>query len=136
MIANMRYRLAVVLGYFFLMTWFIYGELNTGRDDIWLAPFVVLAQLALGFALNRSWAALLPLVLVVIAIPAGDPPITPSNAEPFPIFFGVAFGVAFAAPLVLIGVIARRVWVYWLKIREARGSRSARGNVPPPASRR
>ena len=132
----MRYRLVIVLGYFVLMTWFIYGEMNTGRDDVWLAPLIILAQLALGVALNRWWAALLPLALVVIAIPAGYPEITPSNAEPFPLFFGVAFGVLFVAPLVLIGVLGRRVGVYWLKSREARGSRSARGNVPPAPSKR
>lgn len=131
MIANMRYRLAVVLGYFFLMTWFIYGELNAGREDTWLLPLLVLAQLALGVALDRWWAALLPLALVVIAIPAGSPEITPSNAEPFPIWFGVAFGVAFAIPLVLIGVIARRVRTYWITSRAARESPSVPGNSPP-----
>jgi hypothetical protein len=114
MIANMRYKLAVVLGYFLVMTWFIYGEMNTGRDDIWLAPFIVLAQVALGIGLNRWWAAFLPLALVVIAIPAGLPEITPSNAEPFPLFVGVALGAVFAVPLVLIGVIARRVRAHWL----------------------
>jgi hypothetical protein len=134
MIANMRYRLAVVLGYFFVMTWFIYGEIDAGRDDIWLAPFIVLAQVALGVGLNRWWAALLPLALVVMAIPAGLPEITPSNAEPFPTWFGVAFGVAFAVPLVLIGVIARRIRA-WLS-RAGRGSRSAPGTGPPAASRR
>ena len=108
MIANMRYRLTVASAYLVLMTWFIYGELNTGREDTWLLPLLVLAQLALGVALDRWWAALLPLALVVISIPAGTPDITPSNAEPFPIWFGVAFGVACAIPLVLIGVIGRR----------------------------
>jgi hypothetical protein len=127
----MRYKLLVVLGYFFLMTSFIYGELNTGRDDIWLMPFILLAQLALGFALDRWSSALLPLALVAIAIPAGYPEITPNNAESFPIWFGVAFGVAFVVPLVLVGVIARRVRDYWLTSREGRGSRSAPGSAPP-----
>jgi hypothetical protein len=128
--------LAVVLGYLFGMTWFIYGELNTGREDTWLLPLVVLAQVALGVGLNRWWAALLPLALVVIAIPAGLPEITPSNAEPFPVFFGVAFGAVFAVPLVLIGVIARQVTAHWLASRVARESPRAPGIVPPAASRR
>jgi hypothetical protein len=131
----MKYRLAIVLGYLFLMTWLIYGEMNTGRDDPWLLPLLVLAQLALGVGLNRWWAALLPLALVVIAIPAGLPAITPSNAEPFPVFFGVAFGAVFAAPLVLVGVIARRARD-WLASRATRGSQSAPGTGPPSASRR
>jgi hypothetical protein len=131
----MSHKLLVAFAYFFAMTWFIYGEMNTGRDDPWLLPLLVLAQLALGFALNRWWAALLPLALVVIAIPAGLPEITPSNAEPFPVFFGVAFGALFAIPLVLIGAIARQVRD-WLASRAVRGSQRAPGTGPPAASRR
>ncbi len=127
----MRYRLAVVLGYFVLMTSFIYGEMDAGRDDLWLLPFLVAAQLALGFGIDRLRALLLPLPLVAIAVPAGYPVITPDNAEPFPVWFGVAFSLVFALPLVLIGVIIRR-----LAKRATRGSRGAPGSAPPAASRR
>ena len=131
----MSSKLLVAFAYFFLMTWFIYGEMNTGRDDVWLAPFIILAQLALGVALNRWWAALFPLALVVIAIPAGLPELTPSDAEPFPVFIGVAFGALFAIPLVLIGAIARQVRD-WIASRAARESPRAPGTDPPAASRR
>lgn len=129
----MSSKLLVALGYFLLMTWFIYGEMNTGRDDLWLLPLLVLAQLALGFALNRWWAAVLPLALVVIAIPAGFP--ETSGGEPFPVFFGVAFGALFAIPLVVIGAIGRQVRD-WMVSRAARESPRAPGTGPPAASRR
>ena len=66
-------RYAVVLTYLLLMTAWIYGSADTGRDDIWLAPLVILAQVALGFGVGRWWALFLPLALVVIAVPAGVP---------------------------------------------------------------
>ena len=55
MIANMRYTIPVVLGYLVAMTWFVYGELNTAREDTWLLPLVYLAHIALGVALKRWW---------------------------------------------------------------------------------
>jgi hypothetical protein len=115
----MRYRLAVALSYFALMTLFIYGEWNAGRDDTWLLPFLVLAQLALGFALDRWWAPVLPLALVAIAVPAGFPEVTPGAHDPFPVWFGVATGVVFAVPLVVLGVIGRKLAKLRARVRSS-----------------
>jgi hypothetical protein len=64
-----------------------------------------------GWLRRRAWwAGLLPLLLVAISVPAGFPAITPDNAEPFPIFFSVAFGALFTVPLVAVGLAARVVF--------------------------
>jgi hypothetical protein len=127
-------RYAVVLAYFVLMTAWIYGSADTGRDDIWLAPIVILAQVALGFGVGRWWALFVPLGLIAIAVPAGVPDVT--GEEAFPLWFGLIFAQLGAVPLVSIGVIARRLGRYWLARRAARGSQRAPGTGPPAASRR
>lgn len=127
-------RSTVVLAYFLLMTAWIYGSADTGRDDVWLAPLVVLAQVALGFGVGRWWAPILPLALVLIAVPAGVP--DSAEGEPLPLWFGLMFAEPFAVALVLIGVIARRLGGYLLARQGARGSQSAPGSAPPAASRR
>jgi hypothetical protein len=130
--SSMRY--SVVLTYFLLMTAWIYGSADTGRDDVWLAPLVILAQVALGFAVGRWRALFLPLALIAIAVPAGVP--DSDGGEPLPLWFGLIFAQIGAVPLVSIGVIVRRGGEYWLAKRAARESRSAPGTGPPAASRR
>jgi hypothetical protein len=130
--SSMRY--AVVLTYFLLMTAWIYGSADTGTDDTWLAPLVILAQVALGFAVGRWWALFLPLALVAIAVPAGVPDST--GEEQFPLWFGLMFAQLGAVPLALIGVFARRLGGYWLARQAVRESQRAPGTGPPAASRR
>lgn len=92
------------------MTLWIYGVLDQTTSDwvIWFFPILGLAQIAAGIVIGRWWAVLLPLVLIPISVPAMDPPITPDNAEPFPIFISVAFWALLAVPLVAFGVGARK----------------------------
>jgi hypothetical protein len=98
--------------YLALMTLWIYADLNRGPAESTLLVLALLAQLAVGLAVDRWWALALPIVVVVISIPAGLPPITPSNAEPLPLWFGVGFGALVAIPLVAFGVASRRL-VAW-----------------------
>ena len=92
------------------MTLWIYVVVDrTEIDALWLAPLLVLAQLAVGFAVPRWWAVLLPLVLVLISVPAMDPPITPESAEPFPIFFSLLFALPIAVPMIAFGVVLGKI---------------------------
>ncbi len=125
---------AVVLTYFLLMTAWMYGSADAGRDDVWLWPLVILAQVALGFAVGRWWALFLPLALVPIAVPAGLPDSV--GGEPFPLWFALTFAQIYTVPLVSIGVLARRLGGYLLARQATRGSQRAPGTGPPFASRR
>ncbi len=106
-----RTPLIAVVGYLGLMTLFIYGVADRGVDDgtEWLFPFLVLLQIAVGFFVGRWWAVALPVLVVLISVPAGMPPITPDNAEPLPLWFGFGIGACFAAPLVALGVLSRKL---------------------------
>jgi hypothetical protein len=100
------------LAYLAVMTAWVYGVVDQSgvESSSWLLPILAVVQVAAGFALGRWWAVLLRLLLVAISVPAGFPPITPDNAEPFPIFSSVAFGALFAVPLVAVGLAARIVF--------------------------
>jgi uncharacterized membrane protein YhdT len=124
MIANMRYRLAAVAGYFALMTPLIY---DTSLLASWLLVPLVVLHIALGAVVARWWAPLLPLLLVAIAIPAGYPEPTQGSSEEFPMWFDVAFGDVFLLPLVLIGYLARKVGDYILRSRSRPGMNESYG---------
>ena len=100
------------LAYLAVMTAWVYGVVDQSgvESNSWLLPVLAAVQVAAGFAVGRWWAGLLPLLLVAISVPAGFPAITPDNAEPFPIFFSVAFGALFTVPLVAVGLAARVVF--------------------------
>jgi hypothetical protein len=105
----MRYSLIVTALYLAAMTCFVYGVLDREVDPsaAWL-PVVVLAQLAVGFLIGRWPAVVLPVIVVVISIPAGYPPF--EEGEPLPLWFGLAYGAVFAVPLVTIGVLVRKLF--------------------------
>jgi uncharacterized membrane protein YhaH (DUF805 family) len=66
-----------------------------------------LFHFAIGFATGRWWAAVLPWLAVLAAIPAGYP--DANKGEPFPIWFGLAWFVApIGCLLIAIGVLVRR----------------------------
>ncbi len=94
------------------MLLYIYGIANpstfVGNDTANRAVFIVLAVLhsAVGWLANRWWALLLPVVVVLAAIPAGEPE---KGWEPYPIWFGIAVGVPLAMLLILAGILAHRV---------------------------
>ena len=98
--------------YLVLMTLWIYALVDRTTADwtAWLLPVLALVQVAVGLAVGRWGAVLLPLLLVPISVPAKDPPIAPDNAEPFPIFVSVAFAAIFAVPLVAVGLAAREIY--------------------------
>ena len=105
-------RLAVAAAYLVLMTAWLYGIANRTGDDShdWLVWVLLVAQPVLGLLVGRWWAVALPLIVVVISVPAGSPPITPESAEPFPIWFSLALASLFAVPLVAAGVVARKIY--------------------------
>lgn len=105
----MRATVRGVVAYLAVMTVWIYAILDRTTADWthWLVLVVALAQVLVGFAVRRWWVVLLPLILVPISVPAGYPPITPDNAEPFPIAFSIGFWMLFAVPLVVAGLAAR-----------------------------
>lgn len=107
----MRYRWSLVLAYLALMALWIYGIANRWDpgSGTWLLPLLVLVQLAAGFAIGRWWAVLLPVVVVFVSVPAGNPPITPAYVEPWPIWSGLAIGAPVGCLLVVIGVAARKI---------------------------
>ena len=100
---------AAVLAYFAVLTLWIYGVLDRGEWAGWLLPLLALVQITLGFVVGRWRTVLLPLLLILVAVPAMDPPITPDSAGPFPIFVSVGLWALFAAPLVALGVGTRKI---------------------------
>jgi hypothetical protein len=111
----MRRELWVGLGYLSLMALWIYWLLERqvfyGNDA---AAFVMLAifaalHVAAGFCAARWWATVLPLLALVLAVPAGYP--DANKGEPWPIWLGLAFFSPGAVLLVGIGVaLAKRSW--------------------------
>ena len=86
----------------------IYGVLDTGvledrRALGWsVIVFVAVAHVAFGYVV-REWAAtLLPIALVLLAIPAGYP--ESRYGEPGPVWFGQAFHALFEVVLIALGL--------------------------------
>jgi NAD/NADP transhydrogenase beta subunit len=103
----------VAAAYVAAMVLFVYlvadPAVTYGSDVGNIAALVGLAVLhaATGWFANRWWAMLLPLVAVLLSVPAGYP--EDRGGEPLPIWFGMA---AFVAPvgavLISAGVLTRR----------------------------
>ena len=96
--------------YLALLTLWVYGVAD-GADTYciaWLLLLVAFAQVAAGLVVRSWWAILLPVLVVVISIPAGQPDSTPGE-EAFPLWFGLAFAALLATPLVAFGVAARKI---------------------------
>lgn len=75
--------------------------------DLAFLVAVVLVHSVTGFVIGRWWAAVLPLLAVIAAIPAGYP--DANRGEPWPIWIGLAWFVApVGAALITIGVLVRR----------------------------
>ena len=110
----MRRPLIGAFAYLAVMTLWIYGVANRWDPGTggWLLPVVIVVQLLAGLVVGRWWAVFLPVLVLVVSIPAGDPPITPQYAEPFPIWFGLAIATPVAILLVALGVAARRIHIW------------------------
>jgi hypothetical protein len=105
-------RVAIGLGYLGIMAGWFYGV----WDRAWDVPtalgwsiLVALAmtQLALGIAVARWWAVVLPLVAIVIAMPAGYGEGPGQEAQIWQ-YYGVLLA-PFAVVLVFLGVGARKL---------------------------
>jgi predicted membrane protein len=108
----MRRSLAGAVAYLAIMTLWIYAVANRWDPDsgAWQLPVPVIVQLLAGLVIGRWWALLLPVIVVFVSIPAGNPPITADYVEPFPIWFGLAVAAPVAILLVALGVGARRIY--------------------------
>ena len=106
-------QLLAVVAYLAVITFWIYAVADTqpgGAEwTFWLVPFLVLLHVGVGAAVGRWWAVLLPALVVLISVPAGYAEITPENAEPLPIWFGLLFALPLAVPLVAVGVAGRKI---------------------------
>ena len=110
----MRERLVAAVMYLAAMTLLVYAVYNRGDAGVWVLPVLMALQVAVGFAVGRWWALALPILVVLISVPAKGPPITPDNSEPFPLF--VTFGViaVVAVPLIAVGLMLR--WIYGRRV--------------------
>lgn len=89
---------------------------GTAETIVVLAAVFVLHMLT-GWGIGRWWALLLPIVAVVVAIPAGTPDV---GYEPLPVWFGLAvFIVPPALVVVGVAVIARQLSLRRGRRREA-----------------
>ena len=100
-----------VASYLALMAAWIYGFANTSVGEGDASAVFGLASLAAiqavaGLAVQHWWAVLLPIVPIVLAVPAGLPP---AKGEPLPIWFSLTLFALPEAALVAVGVfVARR----------------------------
>jgi len=87
---------------------FMDRHVGSASAGIVLVGFLVVLNFAAGY-LARSWAAvLLPVAAVLIAVPAGYPPVGPGNGDPLPVWFGFAFTAPVAMALIAAGAFAAR----------------------------
>ena len=110
----MRQSLIGGVAYLAVMTLWIYGVANRWDpgSGTWQVPILILIQLLAGLVIGGWWAVLLPVVIVLVSIPAGDPPITPAYVEPFPIWFGLAVATPVAIALIALAVVARKIYIW------------------------
>jgi len=104
------------LAYLGLSAVWIYGVLDRGVMEnagslFWIVLAVVTAaHVAFGFAIRERAAVLLPIAVVLLAIPAGYP--ESRYSEPGPLWFGQMFLVLFEIPLIAVGLGLRSL-VEW-----------------------
>ena len=111
-------RLYVVSGlYLACMAGFVYGfadhQVGYGSDVASVLVLVVLVALhvATGVGARRWWVVVLPVVAVLLAIPAGYP--DARRGEPLPIWFGLALVAPAGALLIGVGSAATLAWSRW-----------------------
>jgi hypothetical protein len=106
----MRRPLIGAFAYLAVMTLWIYSVANRWDPGTggWLLPVIIFIQLLAGLAVGRWWAVALPVLVLLISIPAGNPPVTPEYVEPFPIWFGLGLVSPVAFLLIAVGVAARK----------------------------
>ena len=96
----MRYKLVVALAYIGALAWFAYS--SDGVIPDWIAfTAIFVAPFFVGFLVGRLWVVVLPAIVVLLAIPAGQ-----GTGEVSPAV-GMAFIGLFAVPAIVIGWAAR-----------------------------
>jgi hypothetical protein len=95
------------LGYLALSGVWIYGVLDRGLHEgdqraWWVIGAVLLAHVAFGFVVREWVALLLPIGVVLLAMPAGYP--VSEFSEPAPLFLGQIFLVQLEVPLIALGL--------------------------------
>ena len=96
------------LGYLGLSVGLFYGVLDRGMHEGnhlltgSVLAFVALAHFAFGFAVREWVALLLPIAVVLLAIPAGYP--VSEFSEPAPLWIGQIFWVQVEIPLIALGL--------------------------------
>ena len=113
-IAVVRYERSIaVVSYFVLMLVWVFWVLDRQvffgepRGDWIVLAALLAAHLAVGFAIGRWWALLLPFVVVFASIPLGHP--STNRGEPWPIWWGLLAWVPLAAAFLALGVGFRRL---------------------------
>jgi len=110
-------ELAAGVSYLGLMAFWIYWLLDRqlfyGNTTAAWAMLALLAgvQVAVGFLVARWWALVLPLLAVVLSVPAGYP--SANKGEPLPIWLGLGVFSPIAVLLAAVGVglsIGARLW--------------------------
>ena len=114
-IAEMRYRDKIAVAAYVaflavLVFWVLDKQVLYGSDPRNWAFLVslVLVHIGLGFAVDRPWVLLLPLLSVVMALPLGYP--SANKGEPLPIWLGLLFFVPPGSAIVAIGIGLRRLY--------------------------
>jgi hypothetical protein len=109
----MRYSRSIAIGSYLVVSavwvyWFLDRQLFFGSDAaaVVVSGTLILVHLALGFVVARWWAALLPLVPVILAAPLGYP--AANRGEPLPIWLGLLRVWPVAVTLAALGVGARK----------------------------
>jgi uncharacterized membrane protein YhdT len=110
--------LGIAAVYYVLMAVWI-GAVDNEHDGYWMMFFRLVLQIGMGYALGRWWSPLLLIGVVALSVPAGLPDVT-DGSEPLPLWFGMIYAAAFAVPLVLFGVLVRKIY------ERRRGSRLTR----------
>jgi hypothetical protein len=108
----MRYLDKITIGLYLVLIsvwiyWVLDRQLLYGSDlSGWPVIGVVgLAHVMFGFGVGRTWAVLLPLLAVLIAVPLGYP--SANKGEPLPIWLGLLIWAPVYMLAVAIGTRAR-----------------------------
>jgi hypothetical protein len=103
---------AAVGGYAIVMIAFIYladsGRLEEAAIGSVVIGLLAVTHIVFGFAIGRWWALSLPLLAILLAVPAGVP--ESKWREPLPLFFGMALYAPFEMALIALGVGASKLF--------------------------
>ena len=114
-IAVVRYERSIaVAAYYALMLvwlfWVVDRQVFFGEPvrDTLAAASVLVVQVLAGLAVARWWALLLPVPVVLIAIPLGYP--STNLGEPLPVWFGLLVFSPVALAAIAGGIGGRKIW--------------------------